>query len=69
MTVKKMLGILERVRLSFPKMSKIWPFSSVARYDDELGRRKIEHLLKWEKDTLRGLEQGRLRLDDPVTII
>jgi hypothetical protein len=67
MPLKKMLDIMERVRLSFPKMSKIWSYSTVAQ-GDELGHRRIEQILELEKDTLRGLEQGKLNLHDPVTL-
>ena len=61
--LRETTGIMERIRVSAPKMKKIWVNSALARggRDD-----KIAQVAQFEREVTEHLEKGTLTMDDRV---
>ncbi|KAJ3891677.1 hypothetical protein GG344DRAFT_46856 [Lentinula edodes] len=64
-SARNQLVVMERLRLAIPKMRQIWANSSLAK---QQGDSFFKTALDMEKELRDGLEKGKFRLDDPVTI-
>lgn len=61
----KILAVMEGIRVSFPKMKKIWASSAMARQG---GHGPMEKSLVLQKELLRRVARGELTLEHIITV-
>ena len=55
------MPVMERLRVSVPKMRRIWANSAMAKQGRDV---LLDRALKAEQDILKAIEAGKMSLDD-----